>query len=95
MRRQLVIDCKDYLVECQRFDFNHDGKLLAVGSSDGRRICLIELILDSKKSLHEVILIGICYRGWFSSHLKEMRFSPDNNFLIVTSDTGKIHIMDI
>lgn len=82
-------------MDCQKFYFNEDGKLLAVGSEDGRRIFLLELIMDSVKSLHEVILIGICYRGWFSSHLKEMRFSPDDNFLIVTSDTGKIHIYDI
>jgi hypothetical protein len=55
----------------------------------------MELITDSKGSLHELILVCICYRGFFSSHLKSITFSPDNDFLLVTSDTGKMHVFHI
>lgn len=55
----------------------------------------MELITDSKGSLHEIVLLCICYRGFFSSHLKTITFSPDNNFILVTSDTGKIHVFHI
>ena len=72
MRRLIALDCKDLLIDSQKFNFSADGKLLAAGSKDGTRIYVLELILDSKKSLHDLILLCICYRGFFSSHLKLM-----------------------
>lgn len=94
-RKLIATDCKNLLTDCQKFSFSPDGILVAAGNKDGNRISVMELITDSKGSLHELILICICYRGFFSSHLKSITFSPDNNFLLVTSDTAKIHVFHI
>ena len=94
-RKLITTNCKNLLNDCQKFSFSPDGKLIAAGNKDGNRISIMELITDSKGSLHELILICICYRGFFSSHLKALTFSPDNNFLLVTSDTAKIHVFNI
>ena len=94
-RKLVAVDCKGLLTDCQKFSFSPDGKLVAAGSKDGTRIAIMELITDSKGSLHEIVMLCICYRGFFSSHLKTITFSPDNNFILVTSDTGKVHVFHI
>ena len=94
-RKLIAIDSKSLLTGCQKFRFSPDGKLVAAGNKDGNRIFIMELITDSKGSLQELVLICICYRGFFSSHLKSITFSPDNNFVLVTSDTAKMHVFHI
>lgn len=94
-RKLIAINCKSLLTECQKFSFSPDGTLLAAGNKDGCRVSVMQLICDSKGSLCELVLICICYRGFFSSNLKQMTFSPDNDFLLVTSDTGKVAIFNI
>ena len=94
-RKCISVDCKDLLIDPQKFSFSLNGKFLAVGGRDGCRISVFELITDSKNKLHELILTAICYRGFFSANLKAIMFSPDNNFLMVTSDAGKIFLFEI
>ena len=94
-RKLVTINCKQLLVECQKFVFSPDGRFVAAANKDGNRISIMELITDSKGSLHELILVCICYRGFFSSHLKSMCFSPDNNFILVASESAKIHVFHI
>ena len=41
------------------------------------------------------MLLCVCYRGFFTSHLKAISFSPDNNFIVISSDTGTVHLFYI
>ena len=34
-RKLIAIDCKGLLIDCQKFSFSLDGKLLAAGNKDG------------------------------------------------------------
>ena len=68
-----------------------------MGSKDGTKISVMELLMDdsSGRSLKEFILVAVCYRGFFSCHLKTMVFSPDNELLLISSDTATIHVFHI
>jgi hypothetical protein len=56
----------------------------------------MELLMDdSGLSLNEYILVAVCYIGFFSSSLKTMVFSPDNEILIITSDKSILHAFHI
>lgn len=81
--------------DCQKFSFSGNGQYLAIGSKDGTKISIVELIEDSKRSLHEVILIAVCKRGFWSCNLKTIQFSPDNNFVVVTSDNGSLQLFHV
>lgn len=50
---------------------------------------------DEGTSIHEFILVAVCYRGMFSTHFKTLIFSPDNKLLIVSSQTGTVHVFYI
>ena len=94
-RKLVTVDCKSLLTEPQKFKFSSDGQLVAVGSSDGCRISVLNLVENSKKSLCEAILACICYRGFFSTHIKSIDFSADKNFLCVACENGKISFFHI
>ena len=67
-----------------------------MGCKDGKKIYVMELLMDdSGHSLNEFILVAVCYRGFFSCHLKTMVFSPDNELLLISSDTSTIHVFHI
>ena len=94
-RKLISCTCKDLLKDCQKFQFSNDGRLLAAAKKDGTRISVLELIEDSQRRLHELVLICICYRGFWSKHTKCMSFSPDSRFISLTQDDGMIHIFYI
>lgn len=94
-RKLIAIDCKGLLKDCQRFKFSPDGKFIAAANQNGTKISIIELIVDSRKALHNVVLICILHKSLFSSHIKSMSFSHDNYLVTVTSDTAKVHIFNI
>ena len=94
-RKLISVHCKDLLKDCQKFSFSDDGKLVAAVKNNGKRISIMQLVEDSQRRLHQLVLIAICYRGFWSQHVKCMTFSPDNKFLAVTTDAGEIHLFYI
>ena len=96
-RRLVAIDSTDLFTDVQKFCFSTDGKLLAVGSKDGSRITVMELQTtdDTGALALELTIVAVCYRGFFSCHFKTMEFSPDNELLMISSDTATIHAFHI
>ena len=45
--------------------------------------------------MQEFILVAVCYRGFFSTQLKTIVFSQDNELLIISSETGTVHVYAI
>lgn len=87
-RKVISIVCKKLFKNAQKFSFSQDGRYIGVANKNGTKITILELIEDRKRGLHESILIAICYRGFWGCHIKTITFSPDNNFILVTSDNG-------
>ena len=94
-RKMVSCTCKDLFKSCQKFTFSSDGKFLAAAKKDGSRISVLQLVEDSQRRLHELVLICICYRGFWSKQTKCIDFSPDNRFISVAQDDGMIHIFYI
>ena len=77
-RKLIGVYCKDLLSDCQKYHFSANGQYVAVATKDGCRISILELIQDRKRRLHQLVLLCICYRGFWSQKIKSIAFSPDN-----------------
>jgi len=95
-RRSLfqVTDTKLF-TNAQKFHFSHNGKLLAIGDRYGCRISVLKVHTDEFGSLLDMSLVAICYRGFRACNLKEISFSENLDYMIVTSDAGTVHLFDV
>ena len=69
--------------------------MLAIGSRDGCRISILKVHTDEFGSLIDMSLVAICYRGFRACNLKEISFSANLDHMIVTSDSGTVHLFDV
>ena len=86
---------KKLFADAQKFHFSHNGRLMAIGSKDGCRISVLKIISDEFGGLLDMSLAAICYRGFRSCNLKEISFSESLEYMLVTSDSGTIHMFNI
>lgn len=69
-----------------------------MGDKDGKIISVLELCTDEESASRplEFTLVAICKRGFLKKgHFKTMVFSPDNELLLISSETAKIKVFYI
>ena len=86
---------KKLFADAQKFHFSHDGELMAIGSKCGCKISVLKVIYDEFGGLQDMSLVAICYRGFRACNLKEISFSPSLEYMLVTADSGTIHMFNI
>ena len=47
------------------------------------------------QSMHDYILVAVCYRGWRSTQIKSMVITHDNELLMISSETQTVHVFHI
>lgn len=96
-KRKVLFSVTDekLFTNAQKLHFSNDGTLFAIGSKCGCRISVLKVITDDSGCLLDMSLVAICYRGFRSCNLKEISFSPSLDHMIVTADSGTIHMFNI
>ena len=56
---------------------------------------MLKIISDEFGGLRDLSLIAICYRGFRHCNLKEISFSESLEYMLVTADSGTIHMFNI
>ncbi|SMN19247.1 similar to Saccharomyces cerevisiae YFR021W ATG18 Phosphoinositide binding protein required for vesicle formation in autophagy and the cytoplasm-to-vacuole targeting (Cvt) pathway [Maudiozyma saulgeensis] len=85
LRPLMVIEAHENRIQC--IEINEDGSLIATASKLGTIIRIFNTINGTK--------IKEFRRGSYKSIIQSMKFSSDNNFLVVTSSSNTIHIFEL